>query len=202
MRQRIHYTPAQITTNLYTAGKEWALESGTEYRGLYHRYVTGEVYTEATWNPKISKKLVEYTDQSTDVYEYKKLKTIQTQFKTPTLHVPVVTTADRNTGFIMRYFLKKNNEPIFLEIDQAQYIDWTIKLLDANIYSAIEIKWIIAGNKQTQYVDQVLVPGAFEQNLMTLQQAELVMPGISAYITDPLQLYTDTEFLVPKDINA
>jgi hypothetical protein len=102
----------------------------------------------------------------------------------------------------MRYFLKKNNEPIFLEIDQAQYIDWTIKLLDANIYSAIEIKWIIAGNKQTQYVDQVLVPGAFEQNLMTLQQAELVMPGISAYITDPLQLYTDTEFLVPKDINA
>lgn len=202
MRQRLHYTPAQITTNLYTAGGEWALETGIEYRGLYHRYITGEVYTEATWNPKTSKKLVEYINQPTDIHEYKKLKNIQTQFKTPKIYIPTVTDIDRNNGFIMRYFLKKNNENIFLEIDRAQYIDWTVKQLDANIYNAVEIIWAISGNKQSEYKGQLLIPGVIEKNIQALQRAELIVPGISLHVTNLLQFYTDTDFIVPRDINS
>ena len=56
-RQKAYYTIDEITNNLYTTGSEWMLQNFTEYKGLYHTYITGEVYTQAKWNPKTSKKL-------------------------------------------------------------------------------------------------------------------------------------------------
>ena len=49
--------PDEIITNLYTSGGEFETEDGKEYRGMYHRYLTNEIYTEANWDPRISKKL-------------------------------------------------------------------------------------------------------------------------------------------------
>ena len=101
-----------------------------------------------------------------------------------------------------RYFLRKINENIFIEIDEQQYIDWTSNIIDSNIYLAAKIQWAITGNKQTTQVGAVLVPGVVEQNIAAASQAERILPGISSYLSNPLQYYTDTDFKVPRDINA
>ena len=58
MRLKLYYTTDEITNNLYTSGMQYMLQDNTEYRGLYHTYLTGEVYTGATWDSKTSKKLI------------------------------------------------------------------------------------------------------------------------------------------------
>ena len=64
-RKKIYYPDSQIQKKLYTQGKEWMeLENWGEYRGYYHKYITGEVFTESEWNPKTSKKLVPYKNRS------------------------------------------------------------------------------------------------------------------------------------------
>ena len=60
MRQKQIYKESEITTDLYTWGEEWQTEDGVEYKGLYHKYTTGEIYTQPVWNELSSKKLVKY----------------------------------------------------------------------------------------------------------------------------------------------
>ena len=44
MRNRLHYTPNQITLNLYTTGSQWMTDDGVEFIGPYHTYTTGEIF--------------------------------------------------------------------------------------------------------------------------------------------------------------
>jgi len=82
-RQRLHYTPNQITKALYTTGSEWQTEMGALYIGPYHTYTTGEVYSETEWNPQKSIKLLPFVTDSKAVSSYKQLKTITVQTQTP-----------------------------------------------------------------------------------------------------------------------
>ena len=70
-RRKLYYPDNQIEKNLYTKGKEWmTLEDWKEYIGPYHRYVTGEVFTEGDWNQFASKKLVRYRNRSESYFKY------------------------------------------------------------------------------------------------------------------------------------
>ena len=40
MRNKVYYLNDEITTNLYTTGSEWMLETNTNYIGQYHSYIT------------------------------------------------------------------------------------------------------------------------------------------------------------------
>ena len=45
-RRRIYYPEGAIQRGLYTNGREWMFEDGTEYTGQYHKYTnTKEVFT-------------------------------------------------------------------------------------------------------------------------------------------------------------
>jgi hypothetical protein len=59
-RLKLYYPENQIVRNLYTNGNQYMLETGVVYVGFYHRYSTGEVYTESGWNEFQSKKLIPY----------------------------------------------------------------------------------------------------------------------------------------------
>lgn len=202
MRKRLHYTPNQITFNLYTTGSQWMTEDGVEFLGPYHTYTTGEIYSQSKWNEKTSKKLVPLVLESTDNYVYKQLKTIQTKFDTPQSTQPIITIQARNTGFITRYFLKKSNESIITEVDESQYDKWGIQKIDSNIWNATQITWYITGNLHDELQHGVLVQGVIEKNLQEIQRAEIEVPGISLVLTNPVQYYSDTDFVVPKDINS
>jgi hypothetical protein len=63
-RFKTYYPTSEITTDLYTAGKQWMTANNVEYIGVYHKYLTGEVYTRAKWQPGISVILMPYIDNT------------------------------------------------------------------------------------------------------------------------------------------
>jgi hypothetical protein len=48
----------------------------------------------------------------------------------------------------------------------------------------------------------VLAPGVVEKNFQEIRKAEMELPGISLILTNPIQYYSDSDFVIPKDINS
>jgi hypothetical protein len=202
MRRRLHYTPNQITKNLYTTGSQWMLENEAEYVGPYHTYTTGEVFTQTDWNAQTSKQLFPIVKDNPATKQYKILKTIQTAYKSPIKSFPIITVADRTAGFITRYFLKKYNQIEIIEIDATQYTEWQSGKIDRNIFIGVDLKWQITGPLTTQNKNGVTISSVAAQNIKNIQIAQEKMPELSMLLQNPIQYYSDTEFIVPKDING
>ena len=194
--------PEEITTNLHTTGKEWQTEDGVEYRGAYHRYITNETYTGAAWNAKTSKKLIPYVSQDITNYTYIQLKkNLRTKYIKPQPATPTISSQDRKSGVIFRYFIKKNNEQLIIEIDKLQFDAWQSNVIDPNIYQAIQVKWYISGNVNDDTTGGVVTQGVRTKNLQQIKFYTQSMPGLDTILTDPLQYYSDDDFKAPKDIN-
>ena len=69
MREKLHYSDSEITNNLYTFGKEYMLNN-VEYKGFYHKYTTGEIYTLKKYNAVLSRKLTTFseTNESKNIF--------------------------------------------------------------------------------------------------------------------------------------
>jgi hypothetical protein len=208
-RLRSHYTSDEIITDLYTYGNEWMYEDNIQYIGLYHRYTTGEVYTEPIWQTSLSKKLIPYADVSTAKFKYKKLTNIKTEYQSVNTHLLEITNDNIKAGFVIRYFISKVNERRIFEISKNTYDAYNSSLIDPNLYSVVSIKWTIVGVATTKIVPSTYnqVPdlyyeiGVAEKNKKEILNAEQYMPGISLTLNNPLAFYTDTEYKVPTDIN-
>jgi hypothetical protein len=202
-RFKTYYPISEITTDLYTPGKQWMTENNVEYIGAYHKYLTGEVYTKAQWQPERSAILIPYIDQtiSNKNLPYFKLKPeIQLARISPTSHTVVVTVTDYTRGTLQRFFIKKRNDNAIIEINKQQYDAWRTDQIDKKLYVAIEIAWYISG-PANDLITGILVPGVATRNKKQIQLAANTIPEIATYLTNPLQFYADTEYTVPKDIN-
>jgi hypothetical protein len=73
---------------------------------------------------------------------------------------------------------------------------------DTNMYVATKMYWFISGASDDVRENGVLVKGVVTKNQTQIKQSEQQVPGLSKLLTDPLQFYTDTDFVVAKDINA
>jgi hypothetical protein len=165
-RKKIYYSDTQITKNLYTKGKEWMyLDDWKEYTGFYHKYTSGEVFTQKEWDPFRSKKLIEYIDKDANYLKYLDLKHYvvlpsgKTRVSgadndyfnyTPPTAVRRQPTGDElKDGIMKRYFVYKRNEPnrVFFEIDQKQSKTYNLRNEGINefIYGLLEINWKITG---------------------------------------------------------
>jgi hypothetical protein len=202
MRQKAYYTTNEITSNLYTSGSQWQLEDGNEYIGLYHKYATGEVYTRATWNPTLSKKLVTYKPAETNNLKYMDISKISVTYMVPKSTLIYPSSVQRQSGSYTRYFIKKINDSNILEIDQLQYEAWQSRKIDPNLYIAIQITWSISGNIDDVRINNIIQYGVRTKNLNAIQQAKKTMPDIVFKLTNPLEYYSDIDFIVPADINA
>lgn len=204
MRIRSYYNDNEILSNLYTFGGEWQTQDGVEYKGLYHKYIpTGEIYTEGKWNQNTSKKLVKLEKLSADAKIYRSLRP-DIKIGTQTI-LPLFTykpqPSDYTTGYITRYFLKKVNEDYIYEVDDIQYYDQLGNVIDLHLYTGAIVKWYISGETNDVVRGNVTTYGVINKNKKALKDAELQMPGISKLVTDVLQYYSDTDYIVPSDIN-
>ena len=202
IRLKLYYTADEITNNLYTSGSEYMTENNIEYSGLYHKYITGEVFTGPTWNSKLSKKLYVYKDVTSKNSIYQKLKPLNLSYDLPRSSNIEITKDQYNLGVIDRYFIKKYNSLDILEIDKSQYSKLVEKKIDPTMYFAIVIPWQISGPIEDTVINNVLVPGIRNKNILHIAYANSKMPGIDAILTNPLQYYSDTDFIVPRDINS
>lgn len=201
MREKLRYTPAQIRKGLYTTGQEWQTADGTEYIGLYHRYTTGEVFTETEWNPNKSVKLFPYESVSPAVMLYKRLKgeDINVKFQSTNEYQPEISGTD---SIITRYFISKQNEFNIQEIDSTQFELFLQGKLDNIMYTAVKIPWKVVGYLQNRTVNGVIEQGIYEHNMNSIQVAKNQIPNIDKYLTDPLELATDIQYDIPTDINT
>ncbi|CAB4155246.1 hypothetical protein UFOVP1307_205 [uncultured Caudovirales phage] len=202
MRLKLYYTTDEITNNLYTSGSQYMLQDNTEYRGLYHTYITGEVYTEATWNAKTSIKLVPYKRITAKNTEYETLKReLKLTYTQPVSALNAPTAEQLKAGSYTRYFIKKVNESKIIEIDESQFALWQSKQFDPVMYTATKMQWYISGPIDDTRTALVLHRGVRTKNLDQIAAADATITGISKVLTDPLQYYSDITYLVPKDIN-
>jgi len=201
-RLKIYYPIDEITENLYTYGAEFMTTDETEYIGPYHLYITGETYSGSTWNAKTSKKLVLFKQKNNQTI-YNKLKpTIEVKYKSPIATPVQITSTDIANGSIQRYFICKQNDTAVIEIDSKQYKYWGNNQIDKLMYKTAELTWTITGPTQDTKKGVVMVPGVVTKNLQQIKLATKQIPELKTILTNPLQFYTDTDYIAPVDING
>lgn len=203
MRQKAYYAIDEIITNQYTFGDEWQTADGVEYKGLYHTYTTGEAYTRPKWNATLSKPLFKLDDAEINALsiKYKQLIKLKTNYTLPTCIIPQPTFKEKQEGQYNRFFMKKRNLSNIFEIDEPQYDKWLGNKIDNNLYIAIKIIWSIGGSVDDVRTGPYIVRGARYKNIAELRRAEKLMPGITSYIRNPIEYYSDNDYIVPKDVN-
>lgn len=203
MRNKLRYTIDEITTDLYTTGGIFMTENNVEYIGAYHQYITNEYYTGAVWNSKTSQKLIALVKTKTDNIVYRNLKSnLVTKYYLPTPATIIISETQRMTGVIIRCFMKKTNDNNIFEIDMQTFDLWQSKRIDPLVYLAVKLQWYIAGTIDNELVNGVSKLGVRTKNLQSAAAANIILPGIAIKLSNPLELYTDIDFKVPKDINS
>jgi hypothetical protein len=205
MRLKVYYQPDEVEEYLYTFGNEWMLrDSKQEYKGAYHKYLTGEVYTQSTYNSALSKPLIPFQPIEEDAFAYSQLRPDIKIISNIQIvaHIPIVTPADLKIGYINRYFVQKINESWILEINQTLYDQLVTNAFEAISYQFVAIKWFVAGTLNDIDNGNVKTQGTITKNLQQIQNARNVIPNISLKLSNPAELYIDTEYNVPIDING
>ena len=202
MRIKSYYSANEIVNNLYTTGQELMTTDNVEYIGLYHKYTTGEVYSQPTWDKNKSVKLIKYKDQPESVIEYNKISDIEINYKSFNTYNVAITKENINTGYVDRFIIKRANDNVFYEVNSDTYDMYTNEDIDPVLYLAVKFKWYITGNINDVIQGNILIPGVKSNNYKELQTAEKTVPNITSYLKDLLQYYVDNDNVTPKDING
>jgi hypothetical protein len=161
-----YYPKNRIETNLYTRGGEFSVTiTGEEYKGYYYKLYNGTFFTGKTPNDKPNQELIPLIpqlveespvivtlSQDNDLNLRKYVSLLETSPKDKRLPVPYYpkpTKQDYELGEIQRYFSKKVNEIIFIEISQIDF-DNLIEQNSAYLwqyYTTFSIPWEISGIK-------------------------------------------------------
>ena len=169
-RQKVYYPDGQIQNGLYTYGNELMSEDGIEYIGDYHTYSTGEVFTKSTYLRNVSQKLIPYVNlavtDSAEKFRYDGLVKFNSNFEFASYGKTTPTQDDYNSGFVVRYFVKRHFNDIVTEVTKSTYVK-----LNTVFYKKIELRWKLVGN-------------AVVVNERIVRTAEKDIEGISNYITN------------------
>ena len=181
-RLKTYYPNNQITSGLYTPGKEWMLTDGTEFIGAYHSYDDGNIYTGSTRTPA-SKKLFPYYDtffnsskfRYTDITEVKVDKYVAPQY-----YFPRPTDDEYEQGWMNRYFVQKRNQSTIIEITKKQYSEISTsnsETINGNLYKPYTLRWKISGTRKE--IETV--------NRAKVLSAESTISGMSRYLGNLLE---------------
>jgi hypothetical protein len=172
----MYYPNSQIETGLYTNGQEYVLSSTKEsYIGYYWKTSSGKLYTGKTPQDKNIQELLpaevsenkEYTNLTSEAFEpipslylnpsnvlteeYNKLNNkLREPSKIPVSFNPQPTEEDYTLGNFSRYFCKKTNELIYIEIskDTHDKLLKKSKTLLWQLYKPFKFQWVISGEKE------------------------------------------------------
>lgn len=171
----MYFPKSQITTNLYTNGKEYAyIGTDKEYIGYYFQTSEGRLYTGKNpndppveeiiiFNPNISSQELDDTEgelggfsTNTKLYLIPDAYAIASNIglnaiplSPPTKTIILPTEDNYKLGEYQRYFASKNNEIRYIEITQEEYTKFTNQdpYVDYFLYTAFKFPWLISGNR-------------------------------------------------------
>ena len=199
-RKRIYYTKAQIEEGLVTNGGEWMFTNGTEYIGQYHKYITGEVFSESTFIEGKSKILIPYIDiekinQQTDFgidlaknFEYDSIKNVDVpKSVTPNPSLQLVSNKDITNGYMTRYFAYKANDGRILELSKDEYDKiGTDNGLDEILWKRFTIRWKVIGPERDvlDVNGNIVESGIIDTNRRTVTSQSTQYPTLMNYIVN------------------
>lgn len=175
-----YYPKSQIKTNLYSSGEYNLKTTNESYIGFYYETSNGKRYTGKFPNSSIFSDIELYLNPDI-IFENGKITkidsvgvpppnkiTIQNQpskyyvDSTPTIRerslplpsITLPTEQDYKNGRMIRYFSKKRNELIYLEVSLQtyQYLSSGTQSIAWDLYDSTQMYWIIKGfDKQQTY---------------------------------------------------
>jgi hypothetical protein len=206
LRKKIYYPDSQIEKNLFTKGKEWMyIDDWKEYTGYYHKYTTGEVFTEREWDPSKSKKIVPYRDRSDSYFKYLDLKkyvmvngnksevlgaNMFWRYSAPKAIKRLPSQTEIDEGSMTRYFVIKLNEPskVCYEIAESDTKNFKTKNTGINqyLYDIIEVPWKINGTEFDKYENGLLkYPGVVDTNIRIVERFSKKFPILKQILNNP-----------------
>ena len=208
----MYYPKSQIRTNLYTNGGEFITPNGEDYTGFYYETSNGEKYTGKAPNnppnlplfqpqsldqniPEVTQnRFIEFdleggkdgdTSTTLDPNYYNSFldfsSSIKRSLPTPIQTLP--TQQDKDLGVFLRYFCKKNNENIYVEIDKEQFtkLQSKDKTIAWDLYTPKQVLWQIKGDKTQTY-------NANKNNVSLIEQRDKWY-GFTQYFKDRFLKY-------------
>jgi hypothetical protein len=186
----MYFPKSQVTPNQYTNGGEFQLKStGQSYAGYYFSTSTGQYFTGRNQNdnPVLELTLISSTVETTNInlpevitiednaYNNIVAKPTTVLYK-PAFNPNIPTQQDYQVGEYRRYFCKKTNEIIYLEINQNTFDKLVAKSPDIlwSLYQPFNIPWNLTGTKE-----QV---ATVNRNIVLLTMKELSLPQFDAYL--------------------
>ena len=177
----MYYPKSQIKPNLYTNGGEFILSTTREnYKGNYYKISSGKSYSgkNTTDNPNIFLLPIPHdpNEEFVGVGERKNMpitfdisynQTPQNIRYIPIYNKTYPTDQQIQQGEYTRYFCKKNNELIYIEIDNPTYqlLKNKSSTIAWDLYTPTTISWKIGNFERQSYPQNQSAVLSIEQNL-------------------------------------
>ncbi len=194
----MYYPKSQIKTNLYTNGDEFVFLSNKQpYTGYYFKTSTGQYFTgrtpddrpniEITFNLALAENLIP-TNQSdysvlintdtSDIISYNNLIKSTPILISPSYNTPAPTEQDYQIGEFRRYFCKKGNEILYLEINKETFDKLIAKdpQYQFSLYQPFNLPWKLTGTQEE--VEKT------NRNIVALTSQRLRLPEFGRYLKD------------------
>jgi hypothetical protein len=199
----MYYPLSQITPNLYTNGKELAYQSNKQpYIGYYWKASDGKFFTGKTPQDTSSEELIIYTPEDNvevsvatngdlsyynqfdfNTSEYLNLVSPPPPPFSPLYSPTIATQQDYQIGEFRRYFCKKTNEIVYLEISKDTYDKLTKKdsTILYQLYQPFNLPWKLTGDKSQVFITN--------KNITELTIKNLKLPMFSEYLKNDFIKY-------------
>lgn len=191
----MYFPKSQIKTNLKANPGEFiTLEGKNAYSGFYWRTSTGQFFSGKNPNDTPTLELIPDTFiQSEDSrfegitnVEYSELKNIDKTVipQPPKYNLNIPNDEDYNLGSYLRYFAKKNNQSLYIEINNSTYeglINQNPQLL-FNDYMPFSLTWTLVGESKEQ-VETI------NRNSVAITERKMKAIALSNYFKNYSQFY-------------
>lgn len=200
----MYYPKSQVKTNLYTNGDEFVYISNKQpYQGYYFKTSTGQYYTgknaddrpnfELTQNLATAETTIDTTKSDYSVIINTDLNNNLTYNNlispppsvliSPAYNAPEPTLQDYQIGEFRRYFCKKGNEILYLEIDKDTYDKLIAKdsQYQFSLWQPFNLPWLLVGTQEQVY--------KVNRNVTILTSQKLLLPQFGRYLKDDYLKY-------------
>lgn len=198
----MYISPSQIIETGYTQGDILVITYNQQlYKGFYHkdnqeRYWSGKDHTETSmllsYLPPTTSEITLNTTAKDNSISYPFSKRFDYDLDTPLLNSNFILPNESNydKGFFVRYFaqLKNSTQLYIVEVNYNTYNTFLTNKNITNHYIIAALLWQLTGPINDIYNNNIrTIPGIKDTNLRSIQDAEKTFPGLSLYLTDPLQ---------------